>query len=190
MSRSVKPLSESLGKVDQQIEEMEKVRRGAYDVLADQVRTMSETQSRLQVETANLVTVLRAPQARGRWGEIQLQRVVELAGMVERCDFDRPASLETGDGSLRPDLIVHLPWNKSIVVDAKAPLKAYLEAVEAGDDETRTQKFKEHAADLRSHMDRLSGQSYREQFQTAPEFIVMFLPAESVFSAALQQIRV
>jgi DNA recombination protein RmuC len=183
----VEPLSESLGKVHQQIQEMEKVRKGAYDNLSDQVRTMTDTQTRLQTETANLANALRAPQARGRWGEVQLQRVVELAGMLERCDFDRQPSTETDDGRLRPDLIVHLPWNKSIVVDAKAPLNAYLEAVEASDDETRTLKFKEHAAQIRSHMNHLASKSYYEQFQPAPEFVVMFLPGESVFSAALQQ---
>jgi DNA recombination protein RmuC len=183
----VKPLAESLGKVDQQIQEMEKIRAGAYAGLSEQVKTMTETQARLQAETANLVTALRAPQARGRWGEIQLLRVVELAGMVERCDFDQQPSVDTEDGRLRPDLIVHLPLGKSIVVDAKVPLKAYLEAVEATDDATRSAKLKEHAMQLRAHMDRLAGKSYWDQFQPTPEFVVMFLPGESVFSAALQQ---
>lgn len=183
----VKPLADSLGKVDQQIQEMEKVRVGAYDVLSDQVKTMTQTQARLQSETANLVTALRAPQGRGRWGEIQLQRVVELAGMVERCDFDQQLSVDTEDGRLRPDLIVHLPLGKSIVVDAKVPLKAYLEAVEAADDATRTAKLREHATQLRAHMDRLAAKSYWAQFRPTPEFVVMFLPGESVFSAALQQ---
>jgi DNA recombination protein RmuC len=186
----VKPLAESLGKVDQQIQEMEKIRAGAYAGIAEQVKTMTQTQARLQAETANLVTALRAPQARGRWGEIQLQRVGELAGMIERCDFDhfdQQPSVATEDGRLRPDLIIRLPLGKCIVVDAKVPLKAYLEAVEAVDDTARTAKLKEHAAQLRIHMDRLAGKNYWEQFQPTPEFVVMFLPGESVFSAALQQ---
>lgn len=183
----VKPLAESLGKVDLQIQQLEKSREGAYAGLSEQVRAMTETQTRLQSETANLVTALRAPQARGRWGEIQLQRVVELAGMIERCDFDQQQSVDTEEGKLRPDLIVHLPLGKSIVVDAKAPLKAYLEAIEAADDATRAARLKEHAAQLRAHMNRLAAKSYWAQFQPTPEFVVLFLPGESVFSAALQQ---
>lgn len=183
----VKPIAESLGKVDVQIQELEKSRVGAYAVLTDQVKTMGQVQAKLQAETANLVTALRAPQGRGRWGEIQLQRVVELAGMVERCDFDQQMSVETEDGRLRPDLIVHLPLGKSIVVDAKVPLKAYLEAGDATDEATRAAKLAEHAVQLRSHMDRLAAKSYWAQFQPTPEFVVMFLPGESVFSAALQQ---
>ena len=183
----VKPLAESLGKVDQQIQELEKTRAGAYAGLTEQVKAMGETQAKLQAETANLVTALRAPQARGRWGEIQLQRVVELAGMIERCDFDQQQSVDTEDGRLRPDLVVHLPLGKPIVVDAKVPLKAYLEAVEATDEVTRAAKLKEHAFQLRAHMDRLASKSYWAQFEPTPEFVVMFLPGESVFSAALQQ---
>ena len=183
----VKPLAESLVKVDQQIQELEKSRVGAYAGLSEQVKAMGESQAKLQAETANLVTALRAPQGRGRWGEIQLQRVVELAGMIERCDFDQQQSVATEDGRLRPDLIVHLPLGKSIVVDAKVPLKAYLEAADAPGETTRGAKLKEHAFQLRSHMDRLAAKSYWAQFQPTPEFVVMFLPGESVFSVALQQ---
>ena len=183
----VQPIAESLGKVDQQIQELEKTRAGAYAGLSEQVKAMGEMQSKLQSETAHLVTALRAPQGRGRWGEIQLQRVVELSGMIERCDFDLQTSVDTEDGRLRPDLLVHLPMGKSIVVDAKVPLKAYLEATEATDDATREAKLKEHAIQLRSHMDRLAAKSYWAQFRPTPEFVVMFLPGESVFSAALQQ---
>jgi DNA recombination protein RmuC len=183
----VKPLAESLGKVDRQIQEMEKSRAGAYSGLSEQVKSMIETQSRLRTETANLVNALRTPQARGRWGEVQLRRVVEIAGMIERCDFDEQPSVDTPDGRLRPDLVVHLPLGKSIVVDSKVPLKAYLEAVEAPDDATRASKLAEHASQLRAHMDRLAAKSYWEQFQPAPEFVVLFLPGESIFSVALEQ---
>jgi DNA recombination protein RmuC len=183
----VKPLSESLDKVGQEIQEMEKVRVGAYAGLSAQVKAMTETQEKLETETSHLVTALRTPQARGRWGEIQLQRVVELAGMIERCDFTQQLSVSTEDGRLRPDLVVHLPLGKSIIVDAKVPLKAYLDAIEATDESTRTAKLQEHAAQLRKHMDRLAAKTYWEQFQPTPEFVVMFLPGESVFSAGLQQ---
>jgi DNA recombination protein RmuC len=184
----VAPIAESLGKVDKQIQAMETARAGAYAGLAEQVAAMARTQQGLQTETANLVTALRAPQARGRWGEIQLQRVVELAGMVERCDFDQQTSVDTSEGArLRPDLVVHLPLGKTIVVDAKAPLKAYLEAVEAPDDLTRMDRLKQHAAQLRAHMNGLASKNYWAQFRPAPEFVVLFLPGESIYAAALQQ---
>lgn len=183
----VKPLTESLGKVDVQIHEIEKSRAGAYAGLVEQVKAMAEAHVGLRTETANLVTALRTPQGRGRWGEIQLKRVVELAGMIERCDFDQQPSVNTQDGRLRPDLIVRLPLGKSIVVDSKVPLKAYLEAVEEPDDTRRSNKLKEHAAQVRAHIERLAGKNYCAQFQPTPEFVVMFLPAESLFGAALQQ---
>jgi len=180
IEQMVLPLADSLGRVDQQIQQMERLREGAYSSLSDQVK-------RMQAEAGNLVNALRAPQGRGRWGEIQLERVVELAGMTERCDFDRQPSVTSEDRRQRPDLIVHLPLGRTIVVDAKAPLKAYLEAVECTDEAERARKLKEHASQIRAHMKSLSAKSYWEQFQPAPEFVVMFLPGESVFSAALQQ---
>ena len=183
----VKPLSDSLEQVRVQLTEVEKTRLGAYTELREQVRAMNQTSDQLRVETAQLVTALRAPQARGRWGEMQLRRVIEAAGMVEHCDFTEQASVTTVDGVKRPDLVVRLAGGKNVVVDAKVAFSGYLEAMEARDDATRTARLKAHARHLREHIDGLGKKTYWEQFQPSPEFVVMFVPAEVFLSAALEE---
>ena len=183
----VTPIKESLEKVDLKIHDLEKVRQEAYGELKEQVRQMSSTQENLRHETGNLVKALRSPVVRGRWGEIQLKRVVELAGMLDHCDFLEQESVSTEDGRLRPDLIVRLPGEKRIVVDAKSPLEAYMDAQEAQDDVERDVQLKRHARHIRDHMKKLSEKGYWEQFDQSPEFVVMFIPGENFFSAALEK---
>lgn len=183
----VAPIREHLGKFQDQVSALETARADAYGALRQQVEGLSTSQQQLLRETTNLVRALRAPSVRGRWGEIQLRRVVEIAGMVSYCDFVEQESSDTGEGRLRPDMVVKLPGGKNVVVDAKAPLQAYLEAVEAGDDDARRLLLIKHARQIRDHMSRLSAKAYQEQFEPAPEFVVMFLPGETFFSAALEQ---
>jgi DNA recombination protein RmuC len=183
----VEPIKSTLKQVDEQLRQTESSRREAYGSLKAQVDTLLVTERELHSQTTKLVNALRQPAVRGRWGEIQLRRVVEIAGMSAHCDFLEQVTAVNGDGSrLRPDLVVHLPGGKQVVVDAKSPLQAYLDAVEATDEEVRRDCLKNHARQVREHMMKLSQRAYWEQFPTA-DMVVMFLPGEMFFSAALEQ---
>jgi len=181
----VKPIQETLGKVDTQLREVEKERRGHYGEIAKHLDVMAQSSEQLRKEAASLVTALRSPQVRGRWGEIQLRRVVEMAGMLDYCDFAEQESRTTDEGRLRPDLVVRLPGGKQVVVDAKTPLAAYLDAVEATEDAARTEHLVVHARQVRDHINKLAAKQYWAQFESTPEFVVLFLPGETFFHDAL-----
>lgn len=182
----LKPVQESLLKMGEHLTEVEKTRVGAYEGLKQQVLSMLETQKELRQETGQLVKALRTPSARGRWGEIQLRRVVEMAGMLSHCDFTEQVSGQHEEGRLRPDVIIHLPAGKTIVVDAKTPLIAYLESLEVSTEKDRKEALDRHAKHIREHMRSLGSKAYWGQFEESPEFVVMFLPGENFFSAALE----
>jgi len=182
----VGPLRQSLERVDGRLERLERDRVAGRAELSVQLRTLVETSERLRGETTALASALRRPQTRGRWGEMQLRRVVELVGMTAHCDFVEQRSVAGEDGLLRPDLIVQLPGGRQVIVDAKAPLQPFLDACEAGADDAREKLLATHARVLREHMRRLGAKAYWTQFEAAPDFVVMFLPAEHFHQAALE----
>lgn len=184
----VKPLQEALGNVDQKLYQLEKTRESAYQVLRHQVTDLLHSQKELRLETANLVKALRTPHVRGRWGEMQLKRVVEMSGMSAHCDFMEQHSYESDEGKLRPDMVVNLPGGKQLIIDAKAPLAAYLDAIDARDEATKREHMKHHARQVKKHIMALSKRDYWDNVKEAdaPEFVVLFLPGEAFFSAALE----
>lgn len=181
----VMPLKESLERMDRQMSGMEKVRQEAYGAVTQHLTTLASTQERLRLETGNLVKALRTPHVRGRWGEVQLRNVVEAAGMLPHCDFQEQASTRDAEGSLlRPDLVVRIPGGKHVVVDAKAPLSAYLDACEAEDDDVRAIQLASHARQVRDHLGKLAQKAYWRQFDPSPDFVIMFVPDETFIRVA------
>jgi DNA recombination protein RmuC len=187
VSRAVAPLHETLWRYEQRVAELERERVDAYAQLRTEVRAVHEVSGALRKETGQLVAALRAPQVRGRWGEHQLRRIVEAAGMLEHCDFVEQAAGCTDEGGVRPDLVVKLHGGRSVVVDAKAPFEAYLAAMEARDERGRNAQLDAHARALRSHVDGLSAKTYWRAFEPTPEFVVLFVPADPFLDAALQR---
>lgn len=182
----VAPVKQSLEKVDLKIQELEVARAGAYEGLKQQVTMLAETEQGLRTETSNLAKALRSPKVRGVWGEMQLRRVIELSGMLEHCDFFEQDSVQTEEGRLRPDVLVNMPGNKTVVVDSKAPLDAYLEAVAVDDDNIRKAKLRDHARQLRNHVTLLAKKSYSEAFKPSPDYVVLFVPGEAFYAAAIE----
>jgi DNA recombination protein RmuC len=182
----VGPLRESLDRVQHQLNAVERERAGSYSALLEQIGTMRQTSEQLRVETAQLVTALRAPQVRGRWGELQLERAVEAAGLTEHVDYVTQATASADEGTVRPDLVVRLVGGKNVVVDAKVAFSGYLEAMEARDERTRSARLKAHARHLREHVDSLGAKAYWQRFTPAPEFVVCFVPADAFLDAALR----
>lgn len=180
------PIREGLEKYDRKLHEIELSRAQSFASLTERLETMSNASDILRGETANLAKALRSSNVRGAWGELQLKRAVELAGMLEHCDFSVQHSVDTDDSKLRPDMVIHMPGNKTIVVDAKTPATAVLEAVNCQDDVLRKQLCEQHVIGVRAHIAALSKKAYWEQFEHAPEFVVLFLPSEAFFSVALE----
>jgi DNA recombination protein RmuC len=186
MNSLLKPLQEALKRYEEQIQEMEKNRARVYGSLEEQIKSLSSASQQLQQETSNLVTALRKPQISGSWGQLSLRRAAELSGMTAYCDFYEEVSVETETGRLRPDMIVRLPNGREIVVDAKAPVDAYLKAVSVASEEEQKRALNDYVNQVRSHMNRLGSKSYWDQFPKSPEMVVMYLPGESFFSVALE----
>ncbi len=182
----VKPLGENLSRFETKVDAIEKAREGAYRAITEQVKTLAEGQTGLRSETSRLVQALRRPQTRGRWGEYQLRNVLEMAGMTEHVDFVEQPTIAGEDGRLRPDVIIRLPGGKSIIVDAKTPLDAYLNAVEADDEESRKQLVSDHARQVRDHVRALASREYWKALPETPDFVVMFVPGEAIFAAAIE----
>ncbi len=183
----VDPIRRGLEQVDQKLQAFDTARAESHGALQAMLQGMNEAQRLLTSETQSLVNALRTPTGRGQWGEMQLQRVVELAGMLEHCDFSTQHTVEGENGNQRPDLVVHLPGDKVVIVDAKAPLSAYLDAINASDDATRNQAIEQHARQVRAHIEQLSRRDYSDAFAEAPDFVVLFLPGEAFFAAACQR---
>lgn len=186
VAQMVEPVREGLQRVGEMLQLLDRDRSSTQATLVQHLRHMAEAQQRLIGETELLGRALRTPHVRGRWGEMQLRRAVELAGMIEHCDFEEQHTVRTDIGRLRPDVVVHLPGSKVVVVDAKAPLGAYLEAIEADDEKQRAALLERHAAQVRAHVTALSSKDYSNEFPNAPDFVLMFLPGETFFSAACQ----
>ena len=187
MARAIAPLHETLQRYEQRVTELERDRVDAYAELREQVRAMGAVSGELRTETKQLVAALRAPQVRGRWGEHQLRRIVEAAGLLEHCDFAEQVTASTDEQGVRPDLVVRLHGGRTVVVDAKAPFEAYLAAMEARDERTRDGALDQHAQHLRRHVDQLSAKAYWTAFDSTPDFVVLFLPADPFLDAALQR---
>jgi DNA recombination protein RmuC len=187
MQNMVKPIHEALEKSERQVQQMEKARHEAYGALTQQIESLIETQKHLQGETRNLVQALRRPEVRGQWGEITLKRLVELAGMVEHCDFFEQEHTPTGEVAIRPDMIVRMPGNREVVVDVKTPLDAYLSAVEATDEKHRSEFLRRHMLNVRERVRELSAKAYWGQFSNAPDFVILFIPGDQFLTAALDQ---
>jgi DNA recombination protein RmuC len=187
VARAIAPLHETLRRYELRVAELERERVDAYAELREQVRSMSAVSGELRTETKQLVAALRAPQVRGRWGEHQLRRIVEAAGMLEHCDFAEQVTASTDHQGVRPDLVVSLHGGRSVVVDAKAPFEAYLAAMEARDERGRDTQLDAHARHLRGHVDALSAKSYWTAFDQTPDFVVLFIPADTFLDAALQR---
>ncbi len=182
----LKPVKITLDKVGESHNQLRSYLSAHQTSFAEQIKHLAEAHHRLEGETSNLVKALRVPNVRGRWGEMQLRRVVEIAGMLEHCDFVQQATSSNEDKRLRPDMLVNLPGGKNIVVDSKTPLQAYLDAYEAADEETRQNRLKDHARQVKTHITQLASKAYWEQFEAAPEFVLLFLPSETFYSAALE----
>jgi DNA recombination protein RmuC len=183
----IKPIGETLKKTEEQIRDIEKERKEAYGNIARYLASMNETQAQLQSETRNLVNALRRPEVRGRWGEMTLRRLAELAGMVERCDFEEQVHTESEDGALRPDMVVHLAENRTLVVDAKTPLDSYIAALEARTAEERETHLVQHARKVRERIKELASKRYWDQFKNSPDFVILFIPGDQFLSAALDK---